>query len=313
MKVCAKVVHWQQIQRGRSPVSTPRDIERAPTVVRLTLFSVLGVLFALYALFARSHRTPVLCPFRRLTGVRCPLCGLTTSTGHLLHGNVRSAFRAHPLGPVFWILAGLWYLRWLVAVAAGSVLTQGDALVALASQGDDFRHATRTMSLQAPTPNDLETMIMGYIAQGFNIANRTPTSVTLIKRKEFSVLWAVIGFIVCVLPLLIYLIVYATESDQMVVITLMGMQPARAGIAAAASIPLTAARSPDGQYWWDGQQWRPMSQGTSPMGQTASAMNQASIPLRLQSGAAMAVDPTAPRSPDGQYWWDGLQWRPLGP
>ena len=41
----------------------------------------------------------------------------------------------------------------------------------------------------------MESMINGYIAHGFIVANRTPTSVTLSKRKEFSVLWAVIGFI----------------------------------------------------------------------------------------------------------------------
>ena len=138
--------------------------------------------------------------------------------------------------------------------------------------------ATRTISLQAPTQQDIETMISSYIAQGFVVANRTPTSVTLTKRKEFSILWAVIGFFFCLLPLLIYLIVYAAESDQMVVISLAGTQPgyggavsgqlpapqAAYGYGGAPSGQLNPQRSPDGNYWWDGQTWRPVSELTNP-------------------------------------------------
>lgn len=136
--------------------------------------------------------------------------------------------------------------------------------------------ATQSIALQAPTPQDLETMTMGYIAQGFSVANKTPTSVTLIKRKEFSVLWAVIGFLICVLPLLIYLIVYASQSDQMVVITLAGAQQpmgaASGYLAGPPSGQLGGIQySPDGYYWWNGQQWRPVSElgqsgQTGPMG-----------------------------------------------
>ena len=139
--------------------------------------------------------------------------------------------------------------------------------------------ATQSASLLAPSPQDLETMTMSYIAQGYSIANKTPMQVTLVKRKQFSVLWAVIGFLVCVLPLLIYLIVYALESDQMVTITVAGAQPPNATGQLALSPPLTysgalgtpqpmsyenAPRSPDGFYWWDGQTWRPIPQGEQP-------------------------------------------------
>lgn len=82
--------------------------------------------------------------------------------------------------------------------------------------------ATKTVSLQAASMQELENTVSGYIAQGFSLANRTPTTVTLIKRKHFSVFWGVIGFLFCVLPLLIYLIVYSFENDQMVIITLAG-------------------------------------------------------------------------------------------
>lgn len=43
---------------------------------------------------------PVICPFRRLTGLSCPGCGLTRSWVYLVHGWWREAFLAHPFGVV---------------------------------------------------------------------------------------------------------------------------------------------------------------------------------------------------------------------
>jgi hypothetical protein len=62
----------------------------------------------------------------------------------------------------------------------------------------------------------MEQAITSYITQGFIVVNKTPTSVTLSKKKEFSVLWAVIGFLVCLFPLLIYIIWYAVQTDKVV-------------------------------------------------------------------------------------------------
>ena len=60
---------------------------------------------------------------------------------------------------------------------------------------------------------EIDSAVTGYLAQGFIVANRTPASVTLQKRKEFKMMWAVIGFLLCVLPLLIYLIAYSMQDD----------------------------------------------------------------------------------------------------
>ena len=51
---------------------------------------------------------PVVCPFRLITGLPCPLCGLTYALHVLSRGDWSAAFQAHPLVVPF--LAFLLYL-----------------------------------------------------------------------------------------------------------------------------------------------------------------------------------------------------------
>jgi len=71
--------------------------------------------------------------------------------------------------------------------------------------------------VQVPSVADMESTILGYLAKGFVVANKTSKSATLQKKKEFSILWAVIGLILCVIPLLIYLVIYAMQPDVEIV------------------------------------------------------------------------------------------------
>lgn len=50
---------------------------------------------------------PVLCTFRRFTGMSCPGCGLTRSFVFLAHGQLSLAFQMNPLGPIAfaWVVA----------------------------------------------------------------------------------------------------------------------------------------------------------------------------------------------------------------
>jgi hypothetical protein len=48
---------------------------------------------------------PVLCLFRRITGVPCPSCGLTRSWQAAGHGRLRDAIAFHPLGPLTMVVA----------------------------------------------------------------------------------------------------------------------------------------------------------------------------------------------------------------
>ncbi|TKV59293.1 DUF2752 domain-containing protein [Nakamurella flava] len=42
---------------------------------------------------------PVVCPFRLLTGLPCPGCGLTRSWVFAVHGDLDASLAAHPFGP----------------------------------------------------------------------------------------------------------------------------------------------------------------------------------------------------------------------
>ena len=136
----------------------------------------------------------------------------------------------------------------------------------------------------------MQHAIMSYVAQGFVVSTQTADTTTLFKKKEFSVLWAVIGLFLCVIPLLIYCIVYATQSDEMIVIR---VDPSAATSIAPAAVPgglsqpaITSVEqltwSEDRKYWWNGTTW---------------------------IDSLRTVPPGARCSEDGQQWWDGRTWR----
>lgn len=64
---------------------------------------------------AAAAEGPVLCPFRLVTGLPCPGCGLTRSWVALAHGQVGEAFAYNWFGPVSFVAAALFTL---VTVAA---------------------------------------------------------------------------------------------------------------------------------------------------------------------------------------------------
>jgi hypothetical protein len=60
---------------------------------------LVGVAAVALAVAGSALELGVLCPLRRLTGVPCPLCGLTTGCWALVRGDVAGAVQAHPLAP----------------------------------------------------------------------------------------------------------------------------------------------------------------------------------------------------------------------
>jgi hypothetical protein len=63
-------------------------------------FAGAAILIAWLIPAGRLDRGPVLCPFRRLTGLPCPTCGLSRSWSAILHGRLGDSMAFHPLGPL---------------------------------------------------------------------------------------------------------------------------------------------------------------------------------------------------------------------
>jgi hypothetical protein len=57
---------------------------------------------------------PVLCPFRRITGIPCAGCGLTRCAGELARFDVAGAVGVHPLGPLVLAQLVVVLVLWLV-------------------------------------------------------------------------------------------------------------------------------------------------------------------------------------------------------
>lgn len=142
-------------------------------------------------------------------------------------------------------------------------------------------------------PEQMQMEITRLVSAGFTVANQSNRSVTLVKRKQFSIPILIIGFLLCVIPLLVYLVVYAFQSDQIVEIRLIDKPeatPYRASdhVSVDGESPVSVEGAPviqltpDGQQWWDGAQWQPV---------------------------ATSYPPNALRKPDGSEWWDGQNWR----
>jgi hypothetical protein len=59
----------------------------------------------------------VLCPFRLLTHLPCPGCGMTRAMLALCHGDLRAALIAHPLSPFLAVALGVWWVNNLLAAS----------------------------------------------------------------------------------------------------------------------------------------------------------------------------------------------------
>jgi hypothetical protein len=108
------------------------DATRRRTPVATSLVAA-GAAAALGAAFSISpdhvEDGPVICPFRRLTGLPCPGCGLTRSWVYLAHGWWRESFAAHPFGVVAVVAAVALVVSVTLAVVRRGPLPDLDAFV----------------------------------------------------------------------------------------------------------------------------------------------------------------------------------------
>ena len=70
----------------------------------------LGAAIALgLAFFVDPENAPVVCLFRRGSGLACPGCGLTRAASHLLHGDLMASLRLHPFAVLVAVeVAAVW-------------------------------------------------------------------------------------------------------------------------------------------------------------------------------------------------------------
>jgi hypothetical protein len=134
------------------------------------------------------------------------------------------------------------------------------------------------------SPEMMHQAVTGLIAAGYYVANQGPAEVTMVKRKQFSTLWLIVGLALCIVPLLVYLIVYANEQDSIIILRLQD----RPALAAPSPMPRPEhlTWTDDRAMWWDGERWH---------------------------DPAISYPASAPLSEDGLQWWDGAAWRPKLP
>jgi hypothetical protein len=56
-----------------------------------------------------------ICPFRNLTGLPCPLCGMTRSLLCFFQGDWHDSLLWHPLGPLLGISAVIGFCAWMIS------------------------------------------------------------------------------------------------------------------------------------------------------------------------------------------------------
>ena len=77
--------------------SMSKNTKRAIKTKIITAAVVTAVLLILaYLLLTGNYR----CPFKFITGIPCPACGLTRACVSLTFGDIQGAFHYHPLWPV---------------------------------------------------------------------------------------------------------------------------------------------------------------------------------------------------------------------
>jgi len=58
-----------------------------------------------------------------------------------------------------------------------------------------------------------------YVQLGYQVTSQTARSAQLVKPKRFSVMWAIIWFVLAVVPFVIYVLVYMFKWDHHVLIS----------------------------------------------------------------------------------------------
>jgi hypothetical protein len=98
------------------------SLDRQTRLVSIAIAIGIGVLFTVAVCLepnAKGHGTheqlglPA-CQFLRLTGWKCPQCGMTTSFAHTVRGQLFTAWDSNPCGPILAIILATVVFPWCV-------------------------------------------------------------------------------------------------------------------------------------------------------------------------------------------------------
>ena len=93
---------------------------------------LLAPVLALLVATEASRLGLVLCPFRLITHLPCPGCGMTRALLALFHGDLHSALTIHPLSPfAAALLSGWWVNNLLLALGRPKAVNVPDAVTRL--------------------------------------------------------------------------------------------------------------------------------------------------------------------------------------
>ena len=111
-----------QIEWRREPSFAGRDIGAPAALAGLAL----ACLVAAFVLSPQAVASgPTICPFRLITGLPCPGCGLTRSWVALAHGDAAAAFSSNLFGPLAFaasfVFVGLTLTSPLTGVSPGAL------------------------------------------------------------------------------------------------------------------------------------------------------------------------------------------------
>jgi hypothetical protein len=98
-----------------------------PAFIGLGAIVAASMILPLPGTDGRIAHLPTVCPFYTLTGLPCPLCGLTRAFVFLGHGQLRESLHWHPIG---WLLYTLFVLFWL---RAGVTLIRGKVFIPMSA------------------------------------------------------------------------------------------------------------------------------------------------------------------------------------
>lgn len=75
-------------------------------------------------------------------------------------------------------------------------------------------------TVEVTSAQQMHSVVQSYIVRGYAMVAQAPGSVTLVRRKRFSVVMLLIGFFLFVLPMFLYVLYYLLMKDHYVEVRL---------------------------------------------------------------------------------------------